>query len=155
SCGRLWSSSFRNNSSTAPCCRPFSSRKKTWSSRLGRMGWLPTPQSMFGSQPIVAVNPEPARFDGVLLPFLPDQARDVAAHVLEGKASVREVTLAEAKLNDGQRLLAFNDLFIGAHSHASALYRIACGKRGETQSSSGVLVSTGAGSTGWVSSVFN
>src|SRR6201984_1049705 len=27
-----------------------------------------------GVQPIVAINPEPSRFDGVLLPFLPDQA---------------------------------------------------------------------------------
>jgi hypothetical protein len=59
------------------------------------------------------------------------------------------------KLEDGQRLLAFNDLFIGARSHVSALYRITCGKRSEVQSSSGVLVSTGAGSTGWMSSVFN
>src|SRR5262245_21951038 len=122
---------------------------------LGQDGLVANTAKYVGSQPIVAVNPEPARFDGVLLPFLPDQARDVAAQVLGGKASVREVTLAEAKLNDGQRLLAFNDLFIGAHSHVSALYRIACGTRAETQSSSGVLVSTGAGSTGWVSSVFN
>jgi hypothetical protein len=37
----------------------------------------------------------------------------------------------------------------------SALYRISCGKKTEVQSSSGVLVSTGAGSTGWLSSVFN
>jgi len=63
--------------------------------------------------------------------------------------------LAEVKLEDGQRLLAFNDLFIGARSHVSALYRITSGKKSEVQSSSGVLVSTGAGSTGWMSSVFN
>jgi hypothetical protein len=75
--------------------------------------------------------------------------------VLEGKSKLREVTLAEVILNDGQRLLAFNDLFIGGHSHVSALYKLGCGKRQETQSSSGVLVATGAGSTGWVSSFFN
>jgi hypothetical protein len=63
--------------------------------------------------------------------------------------------LAEIRLQDGQRLLAFNDLFIGARSHVSALYRISCGTKTEVQSSSGVLVSTGAGSTGWLSSVFN
>src|ERR1051325_1331077 len=74
---------------------------------------------------------------------------------IEAKATIREVTLAEIKLHDGQRLLAFNDLFIGARSHVSALYRISCGKKTEVQSSSGVLVSTGAGSTGWLSSVFN
>jgi hypothetical protein len=63
--------------------------------------------------------------------------------------------LAEACLNDGQRLLAFNDLFLGAQTHVSARYRIRWAKSEEPQSSSGVVVSTGAGSTGWVSSVFN
>src|SRR5215510_5866464 len=95
------------------------------------------------SQPIVAVNPEPGRFDGILLPFLPDQARSVVIKVMEANARFREVTLAEIKLQDGQRLLAFNELFIGARSHVSALYRITCGKKSEIQSSSGVLISTG------------
>jgi len=84
-----------------------------------------------GAQPIVAVNPEPSRFDGILLPFLPDQARTAVGQVLDAKAAFREVTLADATLNDGQRLLAFNDLFLGARSHVSALYRIVSGKRSE------------------------
>ena len=75
--------------------------------------------------------------------------------VLEGSASARPVTLAEAVLNDRQTLLAFNDLFIGARTHVSAHYRIRTATATEDQSSSGVLVSTGAGSTGWMSSVFN
>src|SRR5215831_10146512 len=119
---------------------------------LGQDGLVANTAKYVGTQPIVAVNPEPARFDGILLPFLPGNARTAVASVLAGKAAVREITLAQANLNDGQRLLAFNDLFIGAHNHVSALYRIACGRRAETHSSSGVLVSTGAGSTGWVSS---
>jgi hypothetical protein len=67
----------------------------------------------------------------------------------------REVTLAEATLPDGQRLLAFNDFFIGNRTHVSARYRLEHAGRSEMQISSGVLVSTGAGSTGWLSSVFN
>lgn len=107
------------------------------------------------SQPIVAVNPDPTRYDGILLPFLPKQATQAIETVLKGQARIRAVTLAEAKMNDGQRLLAFNDLFLGAQSHVSARYRIHWNQRQEPQSSSGVLVSTGAGSTGWMSSVFN
>jgi NAD kinase len=122
---------------------------------LGQDGLVANTAKYVGIQPIVAVNPEPSRFDGVLLPFAPDQARSAVANVMESKASIREVTLAEVILNDGQRLRAFNDLFIGARSHVSALYRIACNQQSETQSSSGVLVSTGAGSTGWISSAFN
>jgi NAD kinase len=122
---------------------------------LGQDGLVANTAKYVGDQPIVAVNPEPSRFDGILLPFSPGQARLAVARVLEGKARIREVTLAQAKLKDGQRLLAFNDLFIGARSHVSALYRITCGVRSEVHSSSGVLVATGAGSTGWVSSAFN
>lgn len=122
---------------------------------LGQDGLVANTAKYVGAQPIVAVNPEPSRFDGILLPFLPDQARRAVAQVMEGRAKIREVTLGEVQLADGQRLLAFNDLFVGARSHVSAQYRITCGNRSEVQSSSGVLISTGAGSTGWMSSVFN
>jgi NAD kinase len=122
---------------------------------LGQDGLVANTAKYVGAQPIVAVNPQPERFDGILLPFLPDQARSAVGKVIEGKARIREVTLAEIKLQDGQHLLAFNDLFIGARSHTSALYRINYGTKSEIQSSSGVLVSTGAGSTGWLSSMFN
>jgi len=122
---------------------------------LGQDGLVANTAKYVGDQPIVAVNPEPGRFDGILLPFLLEQAKPAVERVLEGKARVREVTLAEARLKDGQRLLAFNDLFIGARSHVSAFYKITCGKKSEVHSSSGVLVATGAGSTGWVSSTFN
>lgn len=122
---------------------------------LGQDGLVANTAKYVGNQPMIAVNPEPARFDGILLPFTPEDARAAAERVLLAKAFIRDVTLAEVTLNDSQRLLAFNDLFIGARSHVSALYRISYGEKRETQSSSGVLVSTGAGSTGWISSVFN
>lgn len=122
---------------------------------LGQDGLVANTAKYAGSQPIVGVNPDPGRFDGILLPFTPAEARSAVARVLEGNAATRAVTLAEAVLGDGQRLLAFNDLLIGARSHVSARYRMRAGERDEVQSSSGVLVSTGAGSTGWMSSVFN
>lgn len=122
---------------------------------LGQDGLVANTAKYAGDQPIIAVNPDPERFDGILLPFLPDRLRHAAEEVIEHRSRIRRVTLAEARLSDGQRLLAFNDLFLGARSHVSARYRIRWGKLEEPQSSSGVLVSTGAGSTGWVSSVFN
>jgi NAD kinase len=122
---------------------------------LGQDGLVANTAKYAGERPIVGINPEPTRFDGVLLPFGVHQAHDAVARSLEGKGRWREITLAQAVLQDNQRLLAFNELFIGARSHVSALYRIECGKHSEVQSSSGILVSTGAGSTGWVSSIFN
>jgi NAD kinase len=122
---------------------------------LGQDGLVANTAKYVGRQPVIAVNPDPERFDGILLPFLPGQTRRAIEDVFSGNCRIRSVTLAEARLTDGQRLLAFNDLFLGAQTHVSALYRIRWANAEEPQSSSGVLVSTGAGSTGWVSSVFN
>ena len=108
-----------------------------------------------GDAPIVAINPDPTRFDGVLLPFRVAEARRVVGQVLENRFRHRPVTLAEVSLNDGQTMLAFNDFFVGAASHVSARYILEVAGKNEPQSSSGLLVSTGAGSTGWLSSVFN
>ncbi len=121
---------------------------------LGQDGLVANVAKYAAGQPIIGVNPDPSRFDGILLPFLPVGASGALARTLEGRQAMRAVTLAEARLADGQRLLAFNDLFIGARSHVSARYRLHWKSTVEAQSSSGVLVSTGAGSTGWLSSMF-
>jgi len=122
---------------------------------VGQDGLVANAAKYVGGVPIVAVNPDPKRIDGVLLPFGLGGARRAVAQVLEGRERMRDVTLAHATLHDGQRLLAFNDLFVGSRSHVSARYRLQAGDHQESQSSSGVLISTGAGSTGWMSSVFN
>jgi NAD kinase len=122
---------------------------------LGQDGLVANVAKYAGAQPIIGVNPDPERFDGTLLPFLSHDAKQATALVLGGTAAVRQVTLAAIRLGDGQQLLAFNDVFIGTKTHTSARYRIAVGAAAEAQSSSGVLISTGAGSTGWMSSVFN
>ncbi len=105
--------------------------------------------------PIVAVNPDVDRFDGVLLPFNSHNFIAGVERVISRNYNSRLSSFAEAKLNDGQRLLAFNDLFIGAASHVSARYKINYNNNIEEQSSSGIIVSTQAGSTGWLSSIFN
>jgi len=69
------------------------------------------------------------------------------------KRATRSVTMARAALNNGQLLYAVNDLFVGPRTHTSARYLITVGGASETQSSSGVIVSTGLGSTGWLKSL--
>ena len=105
--------------------------------------------------PIVAVNPDQDRFDGVLLPFNVNNFLAAIDRVIANNYNSKLTSFAEARLNDGQRLLAFNDLFIGATSHVSARYQITYNNKTEEQSSSGIIVSTQAGSTGWLSSIFN
>jgi NAD kinase len=106
-------------------------------------------------QPIIAANPDPEHIDGILLPFDVGGAVSAAEQAMQGDLGIQSVTMAEARLNDGQSLLAFNDLFIGRHDHVSARYQISSQGRSEHHSSSGVIISTGAGATGWLSSLFN
>jgi hypothetical protein len=67
---------------------------------------------------------------------------------------IKRVTMAKASLNTGAALYAVNDLFIGPKSHVSARYTVKVGKTEERQSSSGIIVSTGMGSTGWMKSLY-
>lgn len=122
---------------------------------LGQDGLVANTAKYVRGLPIIGVNPDPSRYDGVLLPFQVNEARRCVQRVLKDAAALRTVTMGRADLNDGQTLLAFNDFFIGCQSHGSARYRIEQGTQSEQQSSSGVIVSTGAGSTGWLSSVVN
>lgn len=122
---------------------------------LGQDGLVANTAKYVNNQPIIAINPDPKRFDGILLPFCTENFEKAIEATIERKSYIQPVTMAEAKLNDGQRLLAFNDFFIGPSSHISARYRITYNQKSENQSSSGIIVSTGAGSTGWLSSLFN
>lgn len=103
--------------------------------------------------PVIAVNPDPARNAGLLLPFLPDDVLKVIQAALKGSLTVQNISMAEARFADGQRLLAVNDLFIGPALQISARYRLDFAGQSEAQSSSGLIVSTGLGSSGWLTSV--
>ncbi|MDV6236256.1 NAD(+)/NADH kinase [Leptospira ellisii] len=122
---------------------------------IGQDGLVANTAKYSKGVPIIAVNPDKERYDGILLPFDRENFIGAVDDVVAGTYSSKTVRFAEARLNDGQRLLAFNDLFIGPSSHVSARYKISYNKRTEEQSSSGIIVSTPSGSTGWLSSVFN
>jgi NAD kinase len=120
---------------------------------IGQDGLVANTLKYLEGQPVVAVNPEPARWDGQLLPFTIEDLEPLIARVVHGDFDSKNVTFAEATTNDGQRMLAVNDLFIGPRSHTSARYIMRWNGAEEVQSSSGVIVSTGFGSTGWFQSV--
>jgi len=120
---------------------------------VGQDGLVANTLKYLDSQPLIGVNPDPSRWDGVLLPFKPTDIENVVTDVFRNQRRCREITLAQADLNDGQRLYAVNDLFIGQRTHVSARYTIEYNGQLEQQSSSGIIVSTGLGSTGWFKSI--
>ena len=122
---------------------------------IGQDGLVANTAKYVSSLPIIGINPDIKRYDGVLLKHSPDYLKSILKDVIKGNYNTKQVTMAKAVLNDGQELLAFNDFYIGADSHVSSKYSIEFNGDKEQQSSSGIIVSTGAGSTGWLSSIFN
>lgn len=120
---------------------------------IGQDGLVANTLKYLTAQVLIGVNPDPRRWDGVLLPFRVNDLKTIVPEVLKAKRPLKEVTLAKVTLNDGQTLAAVNDFFIGQKTHTSARYTIQVGVQQERQSSSGVIVSTGLGSTGWLKSI--
>lgn len=107
------------------------------------------------NQLLIGVNPDPKRWEGILLPFTVTDLKLIVMDVLKNKYKIKEVTMAKASLNDGQVIYGVNDLFIGQRTHVSARYELIQGKTQEQQSSSGIIISTGLGSTAWLKSVLS
>ncbi len=120
---------------------------------IGQDGLVANTLKYLNGQPVIGVNPDPDRWDGKLLPFEIGDLDHVARQTINGNIDRKRVTFAEATTNLGQRMMAVNDLFIGPKSHTSAGYQIEWGGQSELQNSSGIIVSTGFGSTGWFQSV--
>jgi NAD kinase len=120
---------------------------------LGQDGLVVNTLKYLEQQPLIGINPDPERWDGLLLPFEVKDLKHITPEVMANKRPIQEVTMAKAQLNNGQTLYGVNDIFIGPKSHVSARYTICVDDKQEQQSSSGVIVSTGLGSTGWLKSL--
>ncbi len=120
---------------------------------IGQDGLVANVMKYLDGQPLIGVNPDPMRWDGILLPFEVGQLGPVLLKAIAGNFEAKQITMAQAGTQDGQLMLAVNDLFIGQKTHVSARYDITWNRKTEHQSSSGIIVSTGLGSTGWYKSV--
>jgi NAD kinase len=121
---------------------------------LGQDGLVANTLKYLDGQRVIGVNPDPARWDGVLLPFDVTALSKLVPDELAGRRDAKRISIAQARLNNGQVLHGVNDIFVGPRSHISARYLIRLGDREERQSSSGIIISTGLGSTGWLKSVY-
>ncbi|MDH3301727.1 MAG: hypothetical protein OES24_14600 [Acidimicrobiia bacterium] len=122
---------------------------------VGQDGLVANAAKYLDGQPVIGVDPEPGRNAGVLVTHRPDDVGPLLGAVMSERVTVSDRTLVEAVTDDGQRIRALNEVFVGHATHQSARYRIDVpGGRGERQSSSGLLAGTGTGSTGWLRSAW-
>ena len=122
---------------------------------VGQDGLVANVAKYLDGQPVLGVNPDPSLYDGVLVPLAADRVAKLLAPAAHGDVPLQHRTMVEAELDDGQRLLGLNEIFVGHRSHQSARYDIAIGDAHETQSSSGLIVSSGTGATGWARSMMD
>jgi NAD kinase len=124
---------------------------------VGQDGLVANAAKYLDGQPVLGINTDIARNPGVLVPLTPDDAGPALALAGSGRLEryVEERTMVEARVDDGQVLQSLNEVYIGQPSHQTARYTLrAPGAGAERQASSGVLIGTGTGATGWCRSVW-
>jgi len=120
---------------------------------VGQDGLVANLAKYLDGQPVVGLNPDRDRYEGVLVPHDPTDTEALVHAAAHGTADCELRSMVSAHLDDGHELLALNEVFIGHRSHQSARYRIRFREEDEQHSSSGLIVSTGTGATGWARSV--
>ncbi|CUU53957.1 NAD kinase [Parafrankia irregularis] len=136
---------------------------------VGQDGLVANVAKYLDGQPVIGIDPEPGRNPGVLARHSVGQLAALLQTTAAGTSggapaqartpSARTVTMVEARSDDGQRLLALNEIYVGHASHQTARYELAApdhtgAVRFERQASSGLLVGTGTGCGGWCQSVW-
>ncbi|MDP2339572.1 MAG: hypothetical protein Q8O67_01330 [Deltaproteobacteria bacterium] len=119
---------------------------------VGQDGLVANVAKYLHGQPVLGVNPSKALYDGVLTRHAPDKVQKLLEDAANGCAC-EERTMVQASTPDGQKLVALNEVYVGHRTHQSSRYRIGFQKKEERHSSSGLIVCTGTGSTGWAKSV--
>ncbi|MGY1811275.1 hypothetical protein [Blastococcus sp. SYSU D00820] len=119
---------------------------------VGQDGLVANVAKYLDGQPVIGVDPEPGRNPGVLVRHRPEEV----AALLRNRPAPTPLTMVEAVSDDGQVLRALNEVYLGSPTHQTARYRLTAPGAAvpERQASSGVLVSTGTGATGWCRSVW-
>lgn len=120
---------------------------------VGQDGLVANAAKYLDGQPVIGVHADPG--GGMLLTrHRPADCARLFRAVEAGSARCELRTMAEARTDEGRTLTALNEIYLGHPTHQTARYRLGTpDERSERQASSGLLVGTGTGATGWCGSV--
>ena len=122
---------------------------------VGQDGLVANVAKYLDGQPVIGVSPDPAMTEGVLTPHRVDRLAGLLEATANADIALQARAMVQARIGEGQVITALNELFIGHRSHQSARYVVRAGDAEEFQSSSGMIVATGTGLTGWAKSIMN
>lgn len=124
---------------------------------VGQDGLVANVAKYVAEQVVIGIDPEPGRNPGVLVPHQPKAAADLLSVAISPSPGgrVEELSMVTAVTDDGQELTALNEVYLGQPTHQTARYtlRVPDG-HAEAQASSGLIVATGTGGTGWCRSAW-
>lgn len=120
---------------------------------VGQDGLVANVAKYLDGQLVLGVNPSPERNAGVLVRLSIGQLEDVLLRAAHHDVDVERRTMVSAELDDGQELCALNEIFVGHRSHQTARYELGLGGRVVAHASSGLVVASGTGATGWARSI--
>lgn len=120
---------------------------------VGQDGLVANVAKYLSGQRVLGINPDQALFDGILVPFSAQDALQQLIPAMVGDVETQSRVMVEVSLDTGQQLLALNEIFLGHRSHQSARYWVDVTTGQEHQSSSGMIIATGTGATGWARSI--
>jgi hypothetical protein len=122
---------------------------------VGQDGLVPNVAKYLAGQPVIGIDPEPGLNPGVLVRHRAADAGKLLVAAAAGAASLAPLTMVRATTDDGQTLHALNEIYVGHPSHQTARYTVGIAGVGqERQASSGLVIGTGTGATGWCSSIW-
>ena len=91
---------------------------------VGQDGLVANVAKYLDGQPVIGVDTAPGVNPGVLVPSAPSSVGALLAAAVAGAGRVEARTMVEAVTDDGQRLVALNEVYVGHPSHQSARYRL-------------------------------
>lgn len=125
---------------------------------VGQDGLVANAAKYLSGQPVVGIDTDPGRNPGVLVRHRAADAATLLKSAVGAGSGVDELTMVEAVADDSQRLLALNEICLAPPGHQTVRYRLSADAQAppapEAQASSGVLVGTGTGATGWLRSLW-
>ncbi|MGB0906743.1 MAG: hypothetical protein ACPGVT_04555, partial [Maricaulaceae bacterium] len=120
---------------------------------IGQDGLVANLAKYLSGQSVIGITPDAENSEGVLTRHSSDVLPTLLRALQHNNVGHEMRTMVKASLDDGQTLLALNEIFLGHKSHQSAKYIVSINRKEEYQSSSGIIVSTGTGLTGWAKSI--
>lgn len=89
---------------------------------VGQDGLVANVAKYLAGQPVLGIDADPGRNPGVLVRHRPADASTLLPAALT--SAVDELTMVEAVADDTQRLVALNEIYLGAVGHQTARYRL-------------------------------